>query len=607
MTLLAIGITRFTWPIFARAPFFPLFGAVYVTSRWGSERAGFVAVALGAIGAMLALPQFDPGAFRIIGVPVYVLVAAIAAHLAGERNQFIQALQASEAQFRTTWEHAALGAALLSRAGRVERINPAMERILGHPSAAWLDRPLDHFSHPDDASAERERFERLIKGTEPPYQSEQRYRRGDGSWVWCRVTVSAVRGRDGLTTGALMAVEDVTARRQAEADLRASEERLRRAQKMEAVGQLVAGVAHNFNNLLTITMGYTDLLLERPREGDAPRVELEEIRKATLRGATLTRQLLAFSRSKPTQPTRLDLNRVVAELRDILTRVIQEDIRLAIRLAPGVVGICIDPHDLEQAILNLVLNARDAMRAGGTIQIEIEKQRIDANSPPDLSIPPGEYARLRIRDDGPGMTPEVQRHLFEPFFTTKDVGEGTGLGLAFVYGVVRQHQGFITCDTAPGKGATFDLYFPLTQGVEVEAAPVVVETRRPDGRRGATVLIVEDEDAVRAVTALTLTQAGYRVLEAGSPSEAGVLFDRHVNDIDLLVSDVVMPEMHGPVLASRLVERRPDLPVLFMSGYSDAMPDLQGAGGRVAFLGKPFAPSLLVSTVGELLSAPRQT
>jgi len=266
-------------------------------------------------------------------------------------------------------------------------------------------------------------------------------------------TIAALRASEAELRATLVAQQ------QAERDLRASEQKLRQAQKMEAVGQLVAGVAHNFNNLLTVTMGYTDVLLERHGEQDLDHHDLQEIRKATERGAALTRQLMAFGHKHNATVSRIDLNRTVANLREMLTRVIRGDIELTIGLASAPAAVTIDPYDIEQAILNLVFNARDALPAAGTIHIDVAPEAIDAShSHADAGASPGDYVRVCVRDNGVGMTPEVQAHLFEPFFTTKEVGQGTGLGLAFVHGIARQAGGFVTVETAPGKGTTVCIY-----------------------------------------------------------------------------------------------------------------------------------------------------
>jgi nitrogen-specific signal transduction histidine kinase len=412
-----------------------------------------------------------------------------------------------------------------------------------------------------------------------------------------------IRGAGAAPTGALAVLEDVTVQRQAKEDLRASEERLRRAQKMEAVGQLVAGVAHNFNNLMTITMGYTDILADRQRDEALDQSAIREIRKATERGAALTRQLLAFGRKHDPRVARIDLNRTVAELRDMLTRVIREDIQLTIEVEPAPAAVVIDPHDLEQIIVNLVINARDALPSGGNIHIEADRETVDAANTPGDPVTPGEYVRLRVRDNGIGMTSDVQAHLFEPFFTTKEVGEGTGLGLAFVHGIARHGRGFVTVKSAPAQGTTISVYLPLAPGLAVEPAAEPAPASTSDGRQRATILLVEDEAAVRAMTARMLSRAGHRVLSAATPGEAVALFEAHATDIDLLLTDIVMPEMHGPVLAQRLLAQRPDLRVLFVSGYSDAMPVGATSSRRMAFLAKPFPSASLVMTVSNLLTA----
>jgi two-component system cell cycle sensor histidine kinase/response regulator CckA len=459
-TLAAAALTRYTWPFFSGAPFAPMFAAVAGTTHWGSGAAGLLTVLLGTILAPLAFPADGRLPWNSITLIGFVPVALIGTRLIAGRNQAVAALRASEAELRATWEHATLGAALLNRRGEVERINPALERLLGYSGKAARGLPFSTFYDPDEEVAEKERFAAFIDGSEAFYQREQRCRRQDGAPLWARVTISAIRRADGVSTGALAVLEDVTAQRQAEADLRASEERLRRAQKMEAVGQLVAGVAHNFNNLLTITMGYTDVLLEGAR-GDHDRDAIEEIRKATERGAALTRQLLAFGRKHDARLARIDLNRTVASLADVLTRVIGERIQLTMDVEGGPSVVIIDPHDLEQVVFILVVNARDALPDGGTIHVDVGRDRFDAAHPPaDSAAGPGDYLRLRVRDNGTGMPPDVQARLFEPFFTTKEVGKGTGLGLAFVHGITRHGGGFVTIETAPGQGTTVSVYLP---------------------------------------------------------------------------------------------------------------------------------------------------
>jgi len=386
------------------------------------------------------------------------------------------------------------------------------------------------------------------------------------------------------------------------AHLRESEETLRRAQKIEAVGQLAAGVAHNFNNLLTVTMGYAEVLDDPATDADMRSTAIREIRRATDRGATLARQMLAFGRRHDPQVTPVAVDRRIEAMQEMLRRVIREDISLDIRVRAGGT-VVIDPHDFEQAIFNLVINARDALPDGGAIAIESSLETIAADDPRrDPAAPAGEYVCVRVRDNGLGMSAEVQAHLFEPFFTTKDVGDGTGLGLAFVHGIARHGGGFVGVESAPGRGTTIAVYLPPVAALPVPAAVSPEPALRP-AAVDATILLVEDEDAVRRMTTQMLSRAGYQVLPAATPAEARAIFARQRSDIDLLLTDVVMPEMHGPDLADLLLAERPDLPVLFVSGYSDVMPLRGPAAGRRAFLAKPFTISAVTAAIAELIPA----
>jgi CheY-like chemotaxis protein len=333
------------------------------------------------------------------------------------------------------------------------------------------------------------------------------------------------------------------------------------------------------------------------------RSDLEEVKKAASRGAVLTRQLLAFSRREDAAPTKLDLNQTVSELRDMLGRVIREDIALAITLAPTPAWVLIDPHEVEQVVLNLVLNARDAMPAGGNVAIDIAHAMLDpSNAPEGASELNGWYICVSVKDTGIGIPPEVRAHLFEPFFTTKDAGKGTGMGLASVDAIVRHNRGAIAVDTRPGQGTTFSVYFPAVSADVVAAPDQLTKFAVFAPARSATILLVEDEDPLRAVVARMLAQAGYRVLDARSPGEALQLFEQHKDDIALLLTDVIMPEMSGPALAQRLVAARPQLRVLFVSGYTEELPVLSTPGGQSQFLAKPFSTASLLAAVAESLA-----
>jgi len=398
----------------------------------------------------------------------------------------------------------------------------------------------------------------------------------------------AFEARQASEARAIRALEETTA----------TEAKLRQAQKMEAVGQLVAGVAHNFNNLLTITMGYADLLTDHVSADG--RGHLAEIRHATERGATLTRQLLGITRKRDIGLTHVDVNTAVHELESLLIPLIREDIELAIQPSAAPVVSLIDPQDLAQVVLNLVVNARDAMPDGGSIRVEIASVAVThADIPPAFSATPGDYVRLVVRDDGVGMTPDVLSHLFEPFFTTKDVDKGTGLGLAFTYGVVQSAHGFITITSQPDEGTTVAIHLPRIEAPAVPQVPlpaVPPPMTLPASTAQATVLVVEDEEPVRRVAVRTLTNAGYTVFEAASPAEAQVIFARE--QIDLLLTDVVMAGMRGPELARILQVQRPELRVVLMSGYHDAEP---GARQQYPRLDKPFTRAGLLDVLRTTL------
>ena len=386
--------------------------------------------------------------------------------------------------------------------------------------------------------------------------------------------------------------------------LRETEAQLRQAQRMEAVGRLAGGMAHDFNNLLTVIRGYSELLLGRLGPADAMRKDTEEIKKAADRATGLTRQLLSFSRRQFVETTVLDLNTLVANMDGMLRRLIGEDLlELSAELDPSTCFIKADPGQIEQVIMNLVVNARDAMPRGGRLMVETrnvtigEEVRLDA-----VGVAPGSYVLLAVRDTGEGMDAEVRSHLFEPFFTTKEKGRGTGLGLSTVYGIVQQSGGSITVESAPGQGAIFRIYFPrVDQGASVVRTSVDTMVSAP-GRE--TILLVEDEPAVRGLVHETLRLQGYTVLVARHGIEALLASAKCVGPIHLLLTDVVMPQMSGPEVAEKMLIARPDLKVLYMSGYPDhPVFDQDGVSHQAGFLQKPFSPPALVQKVREVLDS----
>ena len=382
---------------------------------------------------------------------------------------------------------------------------------------------------------------------------------------------------------------------------RALEQQVRQGQKMEAVGRLAGGIAHDFNNLLMVIKGHAELLLDHPPDDDQRlRGKVEQIEKAADRAAGLTRQLLAFSRMQVLQPKVIDLNEVVADIGKMLPRLIGEDIELTMELKPRLERIKADPGQIEQVIMNLAVNARDAMPHGGRVRIETGNVTLDelfARRHPGLVA--GRYVLLAVSDNGSGMDAETQAHIFEPFFTTKEVGKGTGLGLATVYGVVKQSGGYIAVQSTLGKGTTFRIYLPPVDQISEPSVLTTVQDTVPAG--SGTVLIAEDERAVRELAREFLSLSGYSVLEARDGAEALEIAQRHPGTIDLLITDVVMPRMGGHELGARMAELRPETKILYMSGYAEyATHPVQIQDGS-AWLTKPFTRTALARLVDRVL------
>ncbi|MBW8889667.1 MAG: response regulator [Fibrobacteres bacterium] len=403
----------------------------------------------------------------------------------------------------------------------------------------------------------------------------------------------------------LVHLRDITARKRTEAALRLSQEQLQQAQKMDAIGRLAGGIAHDFNNLLTAINGFTSLSLVKLPAENPVREHLIEVARAGERASQLTRQLLAFSRKQLLSPQSVDLNKVVAEMGNMIRRIIGEGFTVATRLDPDLAPIRMDPGQLEQIIINLAVNARDAMPDGGELLIETAGFAFTTGMIGALdSFRPGNYAMLAVSDKGQGMSPEVMARLFEPFFTTKAPGKGTGLGLSMVYGIVKQSEGHIMVTSEPGRGSTFKLYFPLAPeagALEAKAAETPV-AERPGHE---TVLLVEDEAAVRRLASEVLRSAGYHVLSAHDGEAALDLARRYAEPIHILVTDVIMPKLKGSEVARQLARSRPDIRILYMSGFTEDAAVRNGIlNDSVAFLQKPFSTSQLLSFVRKLLDAP---
>jgi PAS domain S-box-containing protein len=505
------------------------------------------------------------------------------------RREAEEALRESERRYRRIIETTNEGVWIVDADSKTTFMNPRMASMLGTEATAMIGVSIFDFVR-DEATVKalQQHEARAAAG-----QSDIKLDRKDGNVTWALLDTTPILDGSGQYEGALVMAMDVSSRKRLE-------EQLRQAQKMEAVGSLAGGIAHDFNNLLSVILSGTSLILEGLKPGDPIIVELEEVRKAGERAGALTRQLLAFSRQQLLEPRILDMNQIVLGLDKMLRRLMGEDIELSLLLSHMLGKIHADPGQIEQIIMNLVVNARDAMPQGGKVTIESGNcQLTPAYTALHLGVTPGDYVMLAITDTGIGMEAETRHRIFEPFFTTKEKGRGTGLGLSTVFGIVQQSGGHIWVYSEPGKGTTFKIYFPRRDGpVELATVPPA-----PVTLRGVeTILLVEDEDQVRAIARTILRRYGYNVLEAQNGGEAFLICEKYTARIHLLVTDVVMPRMSGRQLAERLGPMRPDMRVLYVSGYTENSVVHHGVlDAGIAFLQKPITPDALLRKVREVL------
>lgn len=514
-----------------------------------------------------------------------------------EHLQAEEALRESEKRFRGLYENATIGIIRTTPEGRILMANPAAIYMLGYASLAEAQ---DHLGKKEfmPASSYSE-FRRRMESDGSITGFESAWIRKDGSTIFVRESALVIYDENRKVLYYDGTFEDITERKQAEEAQVKLEEQLRQTQKMESIGQLAGGVAHDFNNLLTVIRGYCDLMQTQMSGGDPRLEELEQIRRASERAATLTRQLLAFSRKQMLAPTILDLNDLVANLRKMLERLIGEDITLSTVLQPGLWPVIADSGQIEQVIMNLAVNARDAMPTGGRLTIETGNISLDDDYI-TFESPTKDYVMLVVTDTGCGMDKQTQARVFEPFFTTKELGKGTGLGLATAYGIIKQSGGNITFYSELDRGTTFKIYLPVDKSATYNLAVPQTHSAIPGGNE--TILLVEDEEIVRSLVRTVLQANGYTILEAQRGDEALALAQQYDGSIDLLLTDVVMPLMSGRKLAEQLKVFRPLTKVLFMSGYTDDRVVRPGVlAAEVEFLSKPFSPSLLASKVREVL------
>jgi two-component system, cell cycle sensor histidine kinase and response regulator CckA len=509
-----------------------------------------------------------------------------------------KALQENEIRLRLTFDQAPVGAAMIGLDRRFLQVNDALCRLLGYQTQELIGKTFLEITHPEHTPADDENAQLLAEGKIDQYTTDKRYIRRDGKVVWVHLTARVVKDSSGRALYFLTMVEDITERKSAEAERARLQAQFLQAQKMESIGRLAGGVAHDFNNLLTVINGYSAMALDRMSPQDPLRNTIREVHKAGESAAALVRQLLAFSRKQVLQQELVCLNKMVGAMKTMLLPLVGEDIEIITKLRPTLDPVLADRHQMEQVIMNLTINARDAMPNGGRLIIETDHVSWKSSRPQCLAdVRPGPYVRVTVSDTGTGMNEHVRQHLFEPFFSTKEVGQGTGLGLATVHGIVLQSGGHIDVESEPGKGTSFHVYLPAV-GVksETKSAPAV---STPEG--GAeTILLVEDQAEVRQFTAALLRDYGYTVLETSGGEEA--LAQCAAKRIDLLLTDVVMPKMSGSDLAARVRSLQPLLKVLFMSGYSDELlgsrsDSMHGA----AFIQKPFAREALALKVREVL------
>ncbi len=514
-----------------------------------------------------------------------------------ERKRAAEALRRSEASFRSVVEDAPYGIYRASLSGELVLVNPALQKILGYASQTELlqanlgtqiyRNPLDH-----------QKVNELLLRQQSFNDVEVEWKRKDGTPITVRCSGWPIKDESGRVAFLELFAEDVTERR-------ALERQLRMAQKMEAVGRLSGGIAHDFNNLLGVIIGYSQVL-KRSLKPEHPLYEhAEEIEKASQRAVSLTRQLLAFSRQQVLEPVILNMNALVSDMEKMLPRLIGEDVALTLTLDPALGQVKADPGQVEQVIMNLAVNARDAMPDGGKLTIQTANVDLDTaytHQHPGSRV--GSYVMLRVTDTGTGIDPEIQAQIFEPFFTTKERDKGTGLGLATVYGVVKQSGGYIAVDSEKGKGASFSVY--LLRVENAVTAPDLSNDAPVSVRGSETILLVEDEESLRKLADMFLRDSGYHVLTAADGAQALQVARQYAGPIHLLLTDVVMPGINGRVLAERLAPSQPGMRILYVSGYTDSF--IAGHGVLEAgahLLHKPFTEESLTRKVRELLDANR--
>jgi PAS domain S-box-containing protein len=559
-----------------------------------------------------SIPFLERRLIRMDGTPVNVEVAAtsfkfghlsasqVIVHDLTERKRAELELRAAETKIRCLVEQlpAITYMAGFGPNGRWTYVSPQVEVILGFTPEEWLNDPGLWYSrlHPDDAKKTLE-LEAECLATGEPYAAEYRLRARDGTFHWFSDLGTMIQGTDGAPESIQGVLMEITEQKQLEAQLRQSS-------KMEAVGRLAGGIAHDFNNILMVVRGHTELLLDGAAQ--KPRDNITQIQKSVDRASTLTRQLLAFSRMQVLQPEIVDLNTLAAEVAQMILRLIGSNIRLVLETDPGLGKVRADGGQIELVLLNLAVNARDAMPDGGSLTLRTENVELKPGDNPQFpNTAQGRFVLLSVIDTGQGMSADTQAHIFEPFFTTKETGRGTGLGLATVYGIVKQSGGYISVDSAPGEGTRFRIYLPYVE----TPAPKPTASDAPSipnapAKGSETILVVDDESGIRELAANYLERCGYNVLAAGDGAEAREISEQHPGPIHLLLTDTVMPKMSGRDLVRIIAAGHPETKVIYMSGYLEfhASSHLQKNDGAI-YLQKPFALDTLAQKIRNALDS----
>ena len=520
------------------------------------------------------------------------------------RNKQIEAeLQESESKFRSVFEQAAVGVARVGLDGAWLQVNHKLCAIVGYSQQILLTKTFQDITHPEDLQMDQAAVNQLISNGNRVYLAEKRYYNQTGKIIWVKVTTSIVKDINNEPDYFIFIIEDITSQKFAAAKQLSLTEQLHQAQKIEAIGNLVAGISHDFNNMLGVILGQAELTMNKLDSTNPLITHIEAITKAANHSAKITRQLLTFARKQTIEPKVLNLNESVSAMMDMLKRLIGECINVAWDPAQALWPVKVDPTQVDQILVNLCINARDAISGNGQISISTTNCNVDQKYAVTqvYAITPGDYVKLSVSDDGCGMDDTTLRHIFEPFFTTKALGEGTGLGLSFTFGAVKMNNGFINVLSEPGQGTTFDIYFQRVKAVEDNKQKTTQTTLC---QATETILLVEDEEMLLEIENAMLQNNGYTVLAASSGDLAEALFHEHLSKIDLLMTDVIMPKINGMELAVKLQTLCPNLKVLFMSGYpEDVLGEQCNLAEGAYFLQKPFSMEALTTKVREVLHA----